>query len=74
MSRPERAPTRPRRRFLVVLALAATLNSCAPESPATEVRVFDSTGRYLRTIVRRGEGPDEIGEANGIFLPGDTLS
>ena len=40
---------------------------------AAEVRVFDSTGRHLRTIVRRGEGPGEIGEANGIFLSGDTL-
>ena len=40
---------------------------------AAEVRVFDSTGRHLRTIVRRGEGPGEIREANGIFLSGDTL-
>ena len=40
---------------------------------AAEVRVFDSTARYLRTIVRRGEGPGEIGEAYGIFLSGDTL-
>ena len=38
-----------------------------------EVRVFDSDGRYLRTIVRRGEGPGEIGAANGIFLSGDSL-
>jgi hypothetical protein len=40
---------------------------------AAEVRVFDSMGRHLRTIVRRGTGPGEIGEANGIFLSGDTL-
>ncbi len=40
---------------------------------AAEVRVFDSTGRHLRTILGRGEGPGEIGEANGIFLSGDTL-
>ena len=40
---------------------------------AAEVRVFDSTGRHLRTIVRRGEGPGEVGDANGIFLSGDTL-
>ena len=145
MPRPERASTRPRRPSLVVLALAAALHSCEPESPAAEptretlpngavlvlypglpaidsvgpevtearvnlrfgslegddpafafadirgieassdgdihvldyqaaeVRVFDSAGRYLRTIVRRGEGPGEIGEANGIFLSGDTL-
>ena len=40
---------------------------------AAEVRVFDSAGRHLRTIVRRGGGPGEIGEANGILLSGDTL-
>ena len=40
---------------------------------ATEVRVFDSDGQYLRTIVRRGEGPGEITAANGIILSGDTL-
>ncbi|MDE2677527.1 MAG: 6-bladed beta-propeller [Gemmatimonadota bacterium] len=40
---------------------------------ATEVRVFDPDGRYLRTIVRRGEGPGEITAANGIVLSGDTL-
>lgn len=43
------------------------------EQQAAEVRVFDSGGRYLRTIVRQGEGPGEIGGANGIFLWGDTL-
>ena len=43
------------------------------DEQAAEVRVFDSDGRYLRTIVRRGEGPGEIGDANGIFLSGDTL-
>ncbi len=43
------------------------------DQQAAEVRVFDSDGRYLRTIVRRGEGPGEIGAANGIFLSGDTL-
>ncbi len=40
---------------------------------ATEVRAFDADGRYLRTIVRRGEGPGEITAANGIVLSGDTL-
>ena len=40
---------------------------------AAEVRVFDSGGRYLRTIVRRGEGPGEITAANGLVLSGDTL-
>ncbi|MDE2783468.1 MAG: 6-bladed beta-propeller [Gemmatimonadota bacterium] len=43
------------------------------DQQAAEVRVFDADGRYLRTIVRRGQGPGEIGGANGIFLSGDTL-
>jgi len=43
------------------------------DEQAAEVRVFDSSGEYLRTIVRRGEGPGEIGSANGILLSGDTL-
>ena len=40
---------------------------------AVEIRVFDSDGQYLRTIVRKGEGPGEIMEANGILLSGDSL-
>ena len=40
---------------------------------SADVRVFDPDGHYLRTIARRGEGPGEITEANGIFLSGDTL-
>jgi len=43
------------------------------DEQAAEVRVFDFSGEYLRTIVRRGEGPGEIGSANGILLSGDTL-
>ena len=43
------------------------------DQQAAEVRVFDSDGQYLRTIVRQGEGPGEVGGANGIFLSGDTL-
>lgn len=40
---------------------------------AAEVRVFSPDGEYLRTIVRYGEGPGEILEADGILLSGDTL-
>lgn len=43
------------------------------DQQAAEVRVFDSGGQYLRTIIRRGEGPGEIVNSNGIFLYGDTL-
>ncbi len=43
------------------------------DSQAAEVRVFGPDGEYLRTIARRGEGPGEIAEANGILLSGDTL-
>ncbi len=38
-----------------------------------EVRVFGPGGEYLRTIVRRGEGPGETTGASGIILAGDTL-
>lgn len=38
-----------------------------------EVRVFSPDGEYLRTIVRRGEGPGETTGATGIILAGDTL-
>ena len=43
------------------------------DQQAVEVRVFDPDGEYLRTIARRGQGPGEIMEANGILLSGDTL-
>lgn len=43
------------------------------DQQAVEVRVFDPGGEYLRTIARRGQGPGEIVEANGILLSGDTL-
>ncbi len=40
---------------------------------AVEVRAYSPDGQYLETIVRSGEGPGEIREANGIFLQGDSL-
>lgn len=40
---------------------------------AVEVRSYSADGEYLGTIVRHGEGPGEMSEANGIFLSGDTL-
>lgn len=40
---------------------------------AIEVRVFSPDGEFLRTIVRQGEGPGEVREANGIVLSGDSL-
>ena len=43
------------------------------DAQATEVRAYDPGGRYLRTVVRGGEGPGEITAANGIILAGDTL-
>src|SRR5690606_5317953 len=38
---------------------------------ATEVRVFDPQGEYLRTIGRKGGGPGEITEANGMVFDRD---
>lgn len=43
------------------------------DAQATEVRAYDSGGRYLSTVVRGGDGPGEITAANGIILAGDTL-
>ena len=40
---------------------------------AVDVRAYSSEGEYLRTVVRYGEGPGEISEADGILLSGDTL-
>ncbi|MEQ9570294.1 MAG: hypothetical protein RLN75_08910 [Longimicrobiales bacterium] len=40
---------------------------------AAEIRVFGPDGGYRRTLSRRGEGPGELGDANGIVLAGDTL-
>ena len=38
-----------------------------------EIRVFDATGKFLTTAARRGQGPGEIANANGMLLVGDTL-
>lgn len=40
---------------------------------ASEIRAFDSTGTFLRTVASRGEGPGEITEANGMILVGDSV-
>lgn len=40
---------------------------------ASEIRVFDDDGRYVRTIGSEGQGPGEMEEANGMILSGDTL-
>jgi hypothetical protein len=39
---------------------------------ASEVRAYDAQGGYLRTLARRGAGPGELMEANGMVLVGDT--
>lgn len=43
------------------------------DAQALEVRVYSRDGQFLRTIVRRGEGPGEVLGSNGIKLSGDTL-
>ncbi len=40
---------------------------------ASEVRVFDPSGQYESTLIRKGEGPEEILEANGLVIVGDSL-
>lgn len=34
----------------------------------SEIRAFGPDGRYLRTLTRKGEGPGELKEANGMVL------
>jgi len=31
-----------------------------------EIRLFDSTGRFVKLVARRGEGPGELADANGM--------
>src|SRR5690606_66431 len=38
---------------------------------AAEVRAFNSAGSYLRTLTRKGRGPGELEEANGMLLSSD---
>lgn len=40
---------------------------------AAEIRTFDATGAYLQTIAKRGEGPGELTDANGMILVGDSV-
>ena len=40
---------------------------------ASEVRAFAPDGMFIEVLAASGEGPGEIGEANGIFLQGDSL-
>ena len=40
---------------------------------ATDIRVFDNQGIYLKTIATKGPGPAEITEANGMVLKGDSI-
>jgi hypothetical protein len=41
------------------------------EARENEVRVFDGSGAFLRTIGRRGQGPGEFERANGVALTPD---
>ncbi|MEZ4417951.1 MAG: 6-bladed beta-propeller [Gemmatimonadota bacterium] len=43
------------------------------DGQASEIRVFDPSGVYLRTIASPGEGPGELTAANGMILMGDSL-
>lgn len=38
------------------------------DAVAQELRLFDPTGRFLRTVARKGAGPGEIGRANGLVV------
>ena len=38
-----------------------------------EIRVFDRAGRFVRLAARRGQGPGEIANANGMVVHNDTI-
>jgi hypothetical protein len=40
---------------------------------AQEIRVFDATGKFLRLAARRGNGPGEITNANGMLVGPDDV-
>ena len=40
---------------------------------AQEIRVFDSKGKFLRLAARRGAGPGEITDANGLIVGPDDV-
>ena len=45
------------------------------ELSANEVRLFDRSGRHLRTVGRTGKGPGEFQVISGLFrYPGDSLA
>lgn len=43
------------------------------DAPAEELRVFDAQGNHLRTMGRRGEGPGEFSQVQGVEVYGDTI-
>jgi len=57
------------------LAVAPNGNIAVIDQLAAVVRVFDTRGRHVRTMGRRGKGPGELSiSSNGIYvLPGDSL-
>ena len=38
-----------------------------------EIRMFDRTGRFVSLVARKGQGPGEIAQGNGMLLVRDTL-
>lgn len=50
------------------LAVDSNLNIYAADDKEGHIKVFDSDGKYLRTISRSGQGPGEIGRPEKIFI------
>jgi hypothetical protein len=52
----------------------ADLNIYVADVFASEIRVFDPSGRHLRTFGRKGAGPGEIGSPYSLGWVGDSLA
>lgn len=64
----------PNHSFFMVADMATLDDGSIAVALPSEIRLFASDGRYLRTIGRRGEGPGEFTHLSDLEVaPGDTL-
>jgi hypothetical protein len=54
--------------FINYLAVDNKKNICVADTKEKNIKVFDSSGQFLRTIGRAGQGPGEFGRLAGIHI------